>query len=59
MSLPEQPAAKGKKQQLPGRNYLLYLIVFMGLVAVMDQYLSTIKTTAIPYLLEEYKITAS
>jgi MFS family permease len=31
----------------------------MGLVAIMDQYLSTIKTTAIPYILEEYKVTAS
>lgn len=41
------------------RNYLLYMIIFMGLVAIMDQYLSTIKTTAIPYILEEYKVTAS
>jgi MFS family permease len=29
----------------------------MGLVALMDQYLSTIKTTALPYILEEYKLT--
>jgi putative MFS transporter len=29
----------------------------MGLVALMDQYLSTIKTTALPYILDEYKIT--
>jgi len=41
------------------RNYLLYMIIFMGLVAIMDQYLSTIKTTALPYILEEYKVTAS
>ena len=39
--------------------YLTYLIIFMGLVAVMDQYISTIKTTAIPYIIEEYGITAS
>jgi MFS family permease len=41
------------------RNYLLYMVIFMGLVAVMDQYLSTIKTTALPYILEEYKLSAS
>ena len=40
-------------------RYLVYLIVLMGLVAVMDQYLSTVKTTAIPYILEEYGISAS
>jgi MFS family permease len=39
--------------------YLTYLIIFMGLVAVMDQYISTIKTTALPYIIEEYGITAS
>ena len=39
------------------RGYLIYLIIFMGLVALMDQYLSTIKTTALPYILDEYKIT--
>jgi len=38
------------------RGYLVYLIIFMGLVALMDQYLSTIKTTALPYILEEYNI---
>lgn len=41
------------------RSYLIYLMIFSGLVAIMDQYLSTVKTTAIPYLLEEYNITAS
>lgn len=41
------------------RSYLVYLIVMMGLVAVLDQYISTIKTTAIPLIIEEYGITAS
>ncbi|MBN1249312.1 MAG: MFS transporter, partial [Anaerolineae bacterium] len=41
------------------RSYLVYLIIFMGLVAVMDQYISTIKTTAIPYIIAEYGITAT
>ncbi len=40
-------------------SYLTYLIILMGLVAVMDQYISMIKTTAIPYIIEEYGITAS
>jgi MFS family permease len=40
------------------RKYLTYLVILMGLVAMMDQYLSTIKTTAIPYILEEYQISA-
>lgn len=45
--------------KLPGRNYILYLIVLMGLVAVMDQYISAIKMTALPYIIEEYGITES
>ena len=40
------------------RNYLIYLIIFTGLVAIMDQYISLVKTTAIPYILEEYGISA-
>ena len=47
------------EKPLRSRRYLVYLMAFMGLVAVMDQYLSTVKTTAIPYLLEEYGITPS
>ena len=39
-------------------SYLVYLVIFMGLVAVMDQYISTVKTTAIPFIIEEYGITA-
>jgi len=39
-------------------SYLVYLVIFMGLVAVMDQYISTIKATAIPFIIEEYGITA-
>lgn len=41
------------------KNYLVYLMILMGLVAVLDQYISMIKTTAIPYIIEEYGITAS
>ena len=49
----------GRKARQRSTNYLVYLIVFMGLVAIMDQYISTIKTTAIPYIIEEYGITAT
>jgi MFS family permease len=49
----------GGKIRQRSTSYLVYLIVFMGLVAVMDQYISTIKTTAIPYIIEEYGITAT
>ncbi|HSJ52475.1 MAG TPA: MFS transporter, partial [Anaerolineae bacterium] len=41
------------------RRYLSYLVTVMGLIAIMDQYLSTIKTTANPYVLEEYGVTAA
>ncbi len=50
--------AKGTRKTR-GRSYLIYLMIFTGLVAIMDQYLSTVKTTAIPYIIEEYGITAS
>ncbi len=49
----------GTKIRARSTSYLVYLVIFMGLVAVMDQYISTIKTTAIPYIIEAYGITAS
>ncbi len=42
----------------PTRRYLIFLVTLMGLVALMDQYLSTVKTSAIPYILSEFNITA-
>jgi Major Facilitator Superfamily. len=57
MSTQDPEDALEAKTQPRGRGYLVYLIIFMGLVALMDQYLSTIKTTALPYILAEYKIT--
>jgi MFS transporter, putative metabolite:H+ symporter len=52
------PEVTQEAQHKPrSRGYLVYLIIFMGLVALMDQYLSTIKTTALPYILDEYHIT--
>lgn len=46
--------AEEMKSFVRSRQYLIYLIMIMGLVAIMDQYISTIKTTAIPYILREY-----
>ena len=37
---------------------MLFLIGLMGLVSIMDQYISTVKTTAIPYILKQYALTA-
>ena len=39
------------------RRYILYLVIFMGMIALMDQYLSFIETTAIPNILSEYSVT--
>ena len=44
----------GKQQT---RHYMIYLIIFMGSIALMDQYLSIIETTAIPNILQEYSVT--
>ncbi len=41
------------------RRYILYLVIFMGMIALMDQYLSFIETTAIPNILSDYSITDS
>jgi MFS family permease len=41
------------------RQYILYLLIFMGMIAIMDQYLSFIETTAIPNVLRDYAVTDS
>jgi len=41
------------------RGYIIYLVVLMSLVALMDWYISTTKTTATPYILKEYGVTPS
>jgi MFS family permease len=41
------------------RRYIIYLVLFMGMIAIMDQYLSFIETTAIPNILAEYSVTNS
>ncbi len=49
----------GTKIRARSNGYMVFLVIFMGLVAVMDQYISTVKSTVLPYMLEEYGITAS
>ncbi len=44
---------------LRSRNYQIYIVAFMGVVALMDQYLSTVESTAVPYILAEYHIQAA
>ncbi|MCO6451545.1 MAG: MFS transporter [Caldilineales bacterium] len=41
------------------RRYLGFLVLFIGFVALMDGYLSTIEATAVPYLLADYGIAAA
>ena len=41
------------------RQYIIFLVVFLAMVALMDQYLSFIETTAIPNILAEYHISDS
>ncbi|MEM4258802.1 MAG: MFS transporter [Candidatus Thermoplasmatota archaeon] len=55
----EQSAVQPTVSTNRSRKYLIYLVVFMALVALMDQYLSFIETTAIPYVLQEYQVTDS
>ena len=41
------------------RAYQFYIVGFSGLVALMDQYLSSVESTAIPYILAEFQIEAA
>ncbi len=34
---------------LRSRGYHIYIVASMGIVALMDQYLSSVESTAIPY----------
>lgn len=59
MSSTSELTGKDVGVQARSRTYLIYLMVLMGLVAVMDQYISTVKTTVIPYIIDEYGLSAS
>ena len=51
---------KGEKPIEPReKRYITFLVVFMGLVALLDQYLSQIEGPAIPYIIDEFGVTAA
>ena len=39
------------------KGYMTFLIIFMGLIALLDNYLSLIETDAIPFIIDEFGIT--
>jgi hypothetical protein len=41
------------------KQYIIYLVLFMGIVAIMDQYLSMVPITYMNSILDEYAISAS
>ncbi|MBD3256206.1 MAG: MFS transporter [Candidatus Lokiarchaeota archaeon] len=41
------------------KKYMIYLVIFMGMVSMMDQYCSLIEGPIVPYILVDYGITAS
>lgn len=43
---------------LRNRGYLIYLVAFMGIVAMMDWYLSMLEATVKPYVLQEFNVSA-
>ncbi len=51
--------APAPASMLRSRNYQLYILAFVGVVALMDQYLSAVESTAIPFVLAEYQIEAA
>jgi MFS family permease len=51
---------KGAKPIEPrSKGYITFLVLFMGLVSLLDQYLSQIEGPAIPYIIEEFGVTAA
>ena len=49
---------KAGKLSHRSKGYMLYLVVLMGLVGLMDNFLSQIESVAVPYLLADFGITA-
>lgn len=54
-----QVSTKSPSAIVRSRGYIIYLAVFMTIAALIDTYISTIKTTALPYILKEYNISAA
>jgi MFS transporter, putative metabolite:H+ symporter len=58
MKAPEQLKPSGFIKAR-SRQYIIYLVLFMGIVAIMDQYLSMVPITYMNSILDEYGLTAS
>jgi len=58
MEQSEQQRAGGVIQAR-SKRYIIYLVFFMGVVAIMDQYLSMVPITYMNSILDEYTISAS
>lgn len=48
-----------KKFEPRSRKYMIFLVIFMGLIGNMDNYLSLVETTLTPYIVGFYTITSS
>ncbi len=44
------------EDRVRSKGYMTYLIIFMGLIALVDQYLSLIETSAVPYIMAHFDI---
>ena len=53
----ESPGRTSSPVVARSRGYIIYLAIFMTVVSLIDTYISTIKTTALPYILKEYNLT--
>ncbi|MCB0003972.1 MAG: MFS transporter [Anaerolineae bacterium] len=58
MTMISGASQSGAQPEPRSRNYLTFLIVFLGSIALMDGYLSGVKASAIPYILKAYGIDA-
>ena len=59
LHMEESDSKMASAQVARSRGYIVYLVVLMSLIALMDWYISTTKTTVLPYILKEYEVTAS
>lgn len=44
------------ENRIRSKKYMTFLVIFMGFIALTDQYLSLIETTAIPYIVDHFGI---
>lgn len=47
------------EEHFRSKGYMRFLIIFLGFIALVDQYLSLIETAAIPFILDHFDITLS